>query len=89
MGDLDVVEVLSQPEEIALAKHLLQLDEVINDVADKLYPNKLCDYLYDLAQKFNAFYEQCPVVKAEQEEVQFSRAALCAVTSGSLDASTL
>lgn len=74
--------VLLEAEEMALAKQLLRFDEILLEVSDKLYPNKLCDYLFELSQKFNQFYEKCPVVKASTKELQLSRTALCTVTSG-------
>ena len=57
------------------------------DVAEDLYPNKLCDYIYELSQKFNQFYESCPVLKAENKEIQQSRAVLCSLTADVLDLS--
>lgn len=38
--------------------------------------------MYELAQRFNLFYETCPVLKAESRELRASRAALCALTAG-------
>lgn len=76
--------LLLEAEEVTLAKQLLRFDEILLEVSDKLYPNKLCDYLFDLSQKFNQFYEKCPVVKAPTKELQLSRTALCTVTSGIL-----
>jgi arginyl-tRNA synthetase len=55
-----------QPEVLALAKHLLQLDEVLTEVEMDLYPNRLCQYLFELSQKFNLFYDRCPILKAEE-----------------------
>jgi arginyl-tRNA synthetase len=90
MGKLDLeqrrepVEIsLAQGEELALAKHLLQLDQILSQVAADLLPNRLCQYLFELSQKFNQFYEHCPVLQAE-ETVQNSRLALCQLTAQSL-----
>ncbi|CCH64781.1 Arginyl-tRNA synthetase [Richelia intracellularis HM01] len=66
--------------ELALAKHLLQLGEVINVVETELLPHRLCDYLYQLSDKFNKFYENCPVLKSEAT-IRNSRLALCDVTA--------
>jgi arginyl-tRNA synthetase len=76
--------VMIEPEEIALAKHLLKFEEVLQEVAEKLYPNKLCEYLFELSAKFNLFYERCPVLKAASPEARLSRTALCAITSDTL-----
>lgn len=42
-------------------------------------PHKLCNYLYELASKFSRFYENCPILKAEQP-YQESRLALSLLT---------
>ena len=62
----------------------LALPEVLVDVETELYPHKLCDYIFDLSQRFNVFYENCPVANADTAEQQQSRAALCAVTANTL-----
>jgi arginyl-tRNA synthetase len=66
-----------------LGKHLLQLGEVLRDVEKDLLPNHLCQYLYELSQKFNQFYDQCPVLKAE-EPLRTSRLMLCDLTARTL-----
>lgn len=71
-------------EEVALAKQLIKLDEVLCDIESNLYPNKMCDYIFELSQKFNQFYEQCPVIKASDEDTQKSRAVLCALSADTL-----
>jgi len=52
--------LLSTPEELALAKHLLNFGLVLDAVAEEYRPNFLCNYLYDLAGHFTRFYENCP-----------------------------
>ena len=46
-------------------------------------PHKLAIYLFDLAQDFTAFYEHCPVMRAE-EPLRASRLALCDLTARTL-----
>ena len=71
---------LSAPEEIALAKHLLNFGLTLEAVADEYRPNFLCNYLYALAGRFTAFYENCPVLKSEGP-TRLSRLTLCDLTS--------
>ncbi|HEV2436843.1 MAG TPA: arginine--tRNA ligase [Verrucomicrobiae bacterium] len=71
---------LAAPEEIALAKHLLNFGLTLEAVADEYRPNFLCNYLYELAGKFTAFYENCPVLKADAA-TRASRLALCDLTA--------
>lgn len=71
---------LQQPQEIALGKHLLNFGVVLEAVAADYRPNFLCNYLYELAGHFTAFYENCPVLNAEAS-VRASRLILCDVTA--------
>jgi len=72
--------VLAAPEEIALAKHLLNFGLTLEAVAEEYRPNFLCNFLYELAGKFTSFYENCPVLKAD-EATRASRLALCDLTA--------
>jgi arginyl-tRNA synthetase len=72
--------VLAAPEELALAKHLLNFGLTLEAVADEHRPNFLCNYLFELAGKFTSFYENCPVLKAEAA-TRASRLALCDLTA--------
>ena len=77
---LDATLKLDAPEEIALAKHLLNFGLTLEAVAEEYRPNFLCNYLFELAGKFTGFYENCPVLKAEGA-VRESRLALCDLTA--------
>ncbi len=68
------------PEELALAKHLLNFGLVLEAAAGEYRPNFICNYLYELAGKFTSFYENCPVLKAEPAE-RASRLVLCDLTA--------
>ena len=74
---------LNEEAELTLAKHLLSLGEVLDTVAAELLPNRLCQYLFELSQKFNQFYEQCPVLKAEEPQ-RTSRLMLCDLSARTL-----
>ena len=71
---------LKAPEELALARHLLNFGLTLEAVAEDFRPNFLCNYLYELAGHFARFYEACPVLKAEGSE-RLSRLMLCEATS--------
>lgn len=64
----DLPITLSDESELALAKHLLAFDETLSAVETDLMPNRLCQYLFELSQKFNQFYERCPVLQAEEPQ---------------------
>lgn len=76
----NIAILLDSDFELTLAKHLLQLGEILTMVEQDLLPNRLCQYLYELSQKFNQFYENCGVLNA-QEPVRTSRLALCDSTA--------
>lgn len=75
--------LLKEEAELILAKHILQLSEVLKEVEQDLLPNRICDYLYELSKKFNQFYEQCPVLTAE-ESIKTSRLILSDLTARTL-----
>ena len=75
--------VFSEPQEWALIRELLKLDAVIAEVEAELLPNRLCSYLFELSQVFNRFYDQVPVLKAD-EPARSSRLALCRLTAATL-----
>jgi arginyl-tRNA synthetase len=70
---------LREPAEINLAKRLCQFAEVVPQVLNDFRPNMLANYLFELANSFHAFYEACPVLKAD-EPTRGSRLALCELT---------
>jgi arginyl-tRNA synthetase len=80
----DATVVVTEPAERALALRLLDFGEVVLQVGDLLEPHRLCGYLFDLAQLFSSFYDECPVLKAEGD-TRASRLALCAATLAVLD----
>jgi arginyl-tRNA synthetase len=73
----------NEPQEWALIRELLKFDGVIVEVEAELLPNRLCSYLFELSQVFNRFYDQVPVLKAE-EPARSSRLALCRLTAATL-----
>jgi arginyl-tRNA synthetase len=82
-GEFSVPEelTLAAPEERALAIKLLQFGEVVPLVLDDFRPNLLANYLFDVAIVFHAFYEACPVLKAESTDSRAARLVLCDVTA--------
>jgi arginyl-tRNA synthetase len=73
----------SEPQEWALLRELLKFDAVVAEVEEELLPNRLCAYLFELSQVFNRFYDQVPVLRAE-EPARGSRLALCRLCADTL-----
>jgi arginyl-tRNA synthetase len=77
-ADLHGPIMVTAAAERELAKKLLEFGPVVTQVAETAEPHRLCSYLFELASLFTSFYEQCPVLKADDEETRSSRLALCA-----------
>ena len=74
---------MEAPQERALALRLLAYPTAIDATIDSYSPHKLCTYVYELASDFTAFYEHCPVLKAD-EPTRSSRLALADLTARTL-----
>ncbi len=67
--------LLKESMETDLLKKLAEFPEAVAKAADTYSPYILATYLFELAQKFNTFYQSIPVLKAA-EELKFARLAL-------------
>jgi len=57
-------------EELSVARHLYQYDEIVTRAANELSPHLVSTYLFELTQRFNAFYNKHSILKAE-ENIEF------------------
>lgn len=71
---------LEEKAEVELVKYIARFPLAIETSLKDYGPNALCDYLFDLAQKFTTFYDACLVLKSE-EPLRSSRLLLCDLTS--------
>ncbi|MHC4948090.1 MAG: arginine--tRNA ligase [Planctomycetota bacterium] len=55
----------AEPAERRLALALLRYGSVVADTGRTLEPHRLCTYLYDLAEAYSGFYQECPVLRAD------------------------
>ncbi len=85
LADQTDAVILSTPQERGLALALLQFSESLDRVAADYRPNHLTAYLYDLATQYSTFFENCPVLRAESEEIRTSRLILCDLTARTLE----
>lgn len=70
-----------EPEELAILRTLYRFSEVIEEAAGNYSPNLLCSFLFDLAQKYNLFYNRLPILKAEKPELVQNRLVLTVATA--------
>jgi arginyl-tRNA synthetase len=84
-GTLNSPVVIATEQEQALALKLLQLSEVLDQMARDALPHLLCTYLYELASLYMRFYEACPVLRSDvSAEVRASRLRLCHLVARTL-----
>lgn len=67
--------------EIAVLKRLFKFPEIIEHSTNEYTPNIICNYLFELAQNFNTFYEEMPVLKEENESAKNFRLNLIQATA--------
>jgi len=75
---------IREDREAQLAARLLQFEETLSVVAREGTPHVMCAYLYDVAGLFSGFYEHCPILTAESDEIRLSRLKLALLTSKTL-----
>ncbi|MDD7515336.1 arginine--tRNA ligase [Ruminococcus flavefaciens] len=73
-ADLDL---LSDPRERELIRHLASLPKEIDLAARSYDPAKITKYTIDLATLFHRFYDACSVKNAETKELMNARILLC------------
>ena len=74
------VPSIHSPEERALILQLLLEADVMAGAEDKRAPNMLCDYAFELAQRFSRFYSAHHIMSETDTNLRGSRLGLCAAT---------
>jgi arginyl-tRNA synthetase len=72
----DTYELINNEKEIQLLKHLNEFTNVVNDCAKNRVPNKMCNYIKELAGLFHSFYGECHVINKDDEALTSQRLAL-------------
>lgn len=75
---------ITDEKERALAIKLLQFEEAVQVVGKEGTPHVLCAYLYELAGAFSSFYEHCPILNHDDQQVKLSRLKLALLTERTL-----
>ncbi len=71
-------------EEIFLSRRLVEFPSILDDSVSTFSPHKLCKHLHSIASSFASFYENCGILKEDDEAISQRRLALCEVTSREL-----
>jgi arginyl-tRNA synthetase len=63
-------------EEIDILREIYKFPEIVQEAGEKFSPNLICNFVFELAKKFNLFYDLYPILKAEDEETKIFRLIL-------------
>ena len=80
----DTVISLGGAEEALLARRLINFSAMVDESLSTYSPHRMCTYLHSVASAFASFYENCPVLSSEDDEIRMSRLALCDLTARTL-----
>lgn len=75
--------VIEDKLEKALANHIATFPMAVIKAADTFKPNIIADYLFELAKKFNSFYNNCPILN-QDDETLVSRALLAKIAGDTI-----
>jgi len=71
-------EVILNDEERSIVRYLYRFPEVVEEAAGRFAPNLVCNFLYELAQRYNTFYNKHSILSAGSEEAKNFRIGLTA-----------
>ena len=63
-------------EELSILRALPKFSEVVEQASEKYAPNLLCNYLFDLAQKYNAFYNKHKIIGSKEQSIRLAITAV-------------
>ena len=67
--------------ESSVLRKLNQFPEILDQVTKDYLPNLLCNYLFELSQTFNSFYQEIPVLAEKDEALKSFRLNLITATA--------
>lgn len=75
---LSVSGIKLNNEEMNLLRSFYKFPEVVQEAGENYAPNLICNFLYDLAQKYNLFYNKHSILKAKNQKSKDFRLAVTA-----------
>ncbi len=76
----DAAKILNASEEWELLRKIGEYPETICRAASSYDSSVVANYIYDIAKLFAKFYQNCPILGAEKEDVKSARLLLVSVT---------
>jgi arginyl-tRNA synthetase len=91
-GDIDLTALRSKAESLTLGHaserglflQVLSFGDALAVVEREMRPNMLTQFLFETANRFSSFYQDCPVLKETDEAVRTSRLLLCDLAARTL-----
>lgn len=80
-GSFEKCGKITEEAECNIIKTLSIFPEKVEQARRELEPSVISRYMLDVCQEFNRFYHDCPVLKAEDEDVKNTRLAIVKATS--------
>ena len=83
-SDKTETPAILEPAEKNLIKKILEYKSILEEATAEMAPHKVANYLYELAQDFSRFYENCQVngCEREKERLKVVRVYLATMTHG-------
>jgi arginyl-tRNA synthetase len=69
-------QLLTSGYETSLILKITHFNSIVEAASEQFKTSHLCSYLFELGKLFNSFYSECPIGKAESEELKNTRLAL-------------
>ena len=63
-------------EEIEILREIYKFPEIVQEAAEKFSPNLICNFVFNVAKKYNLFYDLYSIIKAENEKIRNFRLVL-------------
>jgi len=66
--ELRIMNYEFNSEELSLLRTIYRFPEVVAEAAEQMVPNLICNFLYDLCQKYNLFYDKWRILGEPEEK---------------------
>ncbi len=73
--------LLTMHFELAIIKHLIEFSEALAVATERLAPSLIAQYVYELANRANRYYEEVRILDDADESRKYARLALVSVTA--------
>ena len=77
--EIDIRKIKTTPlnkEEEDILRELYKFPEAVQEAAEKFSPNVICNFIFQLSQKYNLFYDLHPIIKIKNLDKKRFRLAL-------------